>query len=119
MPNDDPVFVLRLQAMSAASSRGSVKLAYQVLDIPHSTFHRCRKQWIRYGLEILWHRNALPGHISCDVAANRPVWSRIVHPAMRQLGAAQEVVNMLVTVKRSQAGWSRVLRGRALDPFAP
>lgn len=56
MPKDDPVFVPRLQAMSAASSWGSVNLAYQVLHIPRSTFYRWRKQWIRYGPEILRRR---------------------------------------------------------------
>lgn len=53
MLNDDPVYLMRLQAMSAAEELGSVKLACQVLDIPRSTFYRWRKQWVRYGAEIL------------------------------------------------------------------
>lgn len=60
MLNDDPVYVMRLQAMSAAQQLGSVKLACQVLDIPRSTFYRWRKQWIRYGPEILRPRERRP-----------------------------------------------------------
>lgn len=43
------VTVMRPQAMSAAQQLGSVKLAYQVLDIPRSAFYRWRKRWLRYG----------------------------------------------------------------------
>jgi len=51
--NDDPIYLMRLQAMSAAQQLGSVKLACQVLDIPRSTFYRWPKQWLQYGPEIL------------------------------------------------------------------
>lgn len=51
--NDDPLYLMRLQAMSAADQLGSVALACRVLDIPRSTFYRWRKQWLQYGREIL------------------------------------------------------------------
>jgi transposase-like protein len=49
--NDDPVYLMRLHAISAPQELGSVKLACQALDIPCSTLYRWRKQWIRYGAE--------------------------------------------------------------------
>ena len=51
--NDDPLYLMRLQAISAADQLGSVALACRVLDIPRSTFYRWRKQWLQYGREIL------------------------------------------------------------------
>src|SRR5207249_1522808 len=51
--HDDPLYLIRLQAMSAADHFGSVAVACRVLDIPRSTFYRWRKQWLQYGREIL------------------------------------------------------------------
>jgi len=51
--NDDPLYLIRLQAMSAADQLGSVALACRLLDIPRSTFYRWRNQWLQYGREIL------------------------------------------------------------------
>ena len=45
MLNDDPLYLMRLQAMSAADQLGSVALACRVLDIPRSTFYRWRKTY--------------------------------------------------------------------------
>jgi transposase InsO family protein len=53
MLHDDPVYLLRLQAMSAAQQLGSVQLACRMLDIPRSTFYRWRRQWLQYGPEML------------------------------------------------------------------
>ena len=77
MINDDPIFVLRVQAMSAARQLGSVALACRILDIPRSTFYRWRRQWLRYGPEILRPRerraprmpNAILPHVEQQVIA--------------------------------------------------
>jgi transposase len=77
MSNDDPVYLMRLQAMAVAEHLGSVQLACRVLDIPRSTFYRWRRQWLRHGPEILRPRerrqtrmpNATPPFIEEQVVA--------------------------------------------------
>ena len=77
MLNDDPIYLMRLQAIAAVQQLGSVQLACRVLDIPRSTYYRWRKQMLRHGSEILRPRerrqprmpNATPAFIEEQVLA--------------------------------------------------